>query len=124
GVGARLRQAHVVVRIPHHRPRRQRNRRHGQPRARRHAAPEDREARGVVPGRGVGPADAGDRRRAADPHWCRGGRDQGGEDARRDRVPYRGGGTGGGGGAAQRRRGGERGVSFIAPVFRRVTVGG
>ena len=58
--GKRLRQAHLVVRIPHHRPRRQRHRRHGDHRA-------ERPAGGLVPGRGERPDHAGHRWRAIDP---------------------------------------------------------
>ena len=52
-VRARLRQAHLLLRIPHHRPRRQGHRRHGQPRARRHAARQDRPPGRLVPGGGA-----------------------------------------------------------------------
>ena len=65
---ARLRQALLVLRIPDHRPRRQRHRRHGRARARRHHTQEDRQAGRLVPGRGGRPDHAGDRRRPAHPH--------------------------------------------------------
>ena len=78
----RLRQAHLVVRVPHHRPRRQRHRRHvgEQP---------QRQAGGVVPGGGERPDHAGDRRRPVDP--LPGGRHPHRRplDAGRDRVRHR-----------------------------------
>ena len=56
----RLRQAHLVVRVPHHRPRRQRHRRHGGERPQRQAGR-------LLPGGGERPDHAGDRRRPTDP---------------------------------------------------------
>ena len=56
----RLRQAHLVLRVPDHRPRRQRHRRHGDHR-------EEWPAGGVVPGRGERPDHAGHRWRPIDP---------------------------------------------------------
>ena len=60
GVGARLRQAVLVVRVPDLRPRRQRHRRHGRQRP-------QRAARRLVPGRRQRSDHAGDRRRPAHP---------------------------------------------------------
>ena len=60
GVGARLRQALLVVRLPHLRPRRQRHRRHDRERAQRTAG-------GLLRGRGERPDHARHRRRQADP---------------------------------------------------------
>ena len=54
-------QALIVVPVPHHRTRRQRHRRDGD-----HA--QDRQARGLVPGRGRRPDHAGDQSRPAHPH--------------------------------------------------------
>ena len=73
------RQAHIVVRVPHHRPRRQRHCRHGDHR-------EERPAGGVVPGRGERPDHAGHRRRPADPLPGRRHPHRRALDAGRDRV--------------------------------------
>ena len=82
GVGQRLRQAHLVVRIPHHRPRRQRHRRDvGQQ--------PQRQAGGVVPGRGQRPDHAGDRQGSADPLSGRGHPDRRPLDPGRHRVRHR-----------------------------------
>ena len=74
-----LRQAHLVLRIPHHRPRRQRHRRHGDHR-------EERPAGGLVPGRGERPDHAGHRRRPVDPLPGRRHPHRRALDAGRDRV--------------------------------------
>ena len=60
-VGERLRQAHLVVRVPDHRPRRQGHRRHGGQRAQRPAGR-------LLPGRGRRRDHAGHRWRPGDPH--------------------------------------------------------
>jgi DNA gyrase subunit A len=60
GVRQRLRQAHLVLRVPHHRPRRQRHRRDERQQPQRQAG-------GVVPGRAQRPDHAGDRQGPADP---------------------------------------------------------
>ena len=60
GVGARLRQALVVLRVPDLRPRRQRHHRHDRQRAQRPSG-------GLLPGRGERPDHARHRRRQADP---------------------------------------------------------
>ena len=57
-VGERLRQAHLVLRVPHLRPRRQRHHRHGRQRAQRQAGR-------LLPGRGERPDHAGHRRAAS-----------------------------------------------------------
>ena len=96
GVGTRLRQALVVLRVPHHRPRRQRHR--GDV-----AHQEDRQDRRLLPGGGGRPGDAGHRRRQADPHagvrhpHCRA------LDAGRDRAQHRRGREGRLGRAPERR---------------------
>ncbi len=60
-LGERLRQAHLVVRVPGDRPRRQGHRRHGGQRAQRAAGR-------LLPGRGRRRDHAGHRRRPGDPH--------------------------------------------------------
>ena len=83
GVGARLWQALLFVRIPHHRPRRQRHR--GDV-----ADAEDRAHRRLVPGGGGRSGDAGHRPGQADPHaGCRHPHRRS-LDARRDRARHRG----------------------------------
>ncbi len=94
---ARLRQAHLVLRVPDHRPRRQRHRRHEN-------LEEDRPRRRLVPGRGNRPDHAGHRRRTDDPlpgqrHPHRRPLDPG-----RDRVLHRRGREGGLGRAHRRGR--------------------
>ena len=98
----RLRQAHLVLRVPHHRPRRQRHRRHGDHR-------KERPAGGVVPGRGDRPDHAGHRRRPADPLPGRRHPHRRPLDPRRHRVLDRRGREGGVGGAAHRKEGEENG---------------
>ena len=101
GLGERLGQAHVVLRVPHHRPRRQRHRRDVD-----HA--EDRPAGRLVPGRGHRPDHAGDRRRPAHPLAGRRHPHRGPLDAGRDRVRHRRRRARGLGRAAHRRGRGER----------------
>ena len=96
-VGERLRQALLVVRIPHRRPRRQRHRRHGGQRPQRAAG-------GLVPGRGRRPDHAGHQWRPAHPlpgrrHPHRRPRHPG-----RDRLQHRRGRAGGVGRAGERKR--------------------
>ncbi len=112
-VGARLRQALVVVRIPHHRPRRQRHRRHGylgegRQERQEQAEAEDRPPGGFVPDRGGRPGHAGDRRRQADPHAGRRHPHRRPLDARRDRARHRRGRARGVGRALERGRGRRR----------------
>ena len=95
----RLRQAHLVLRVPHHRPRRQRHRRHGDHR-------EERPAGRVIPDRGDRSDHAGHRRRPTDPLPGRRHPHRRPLDARRHRVLDRRGREGGVGGAAL--RGGRR----------------
>ncbi len=77
-----IRQAHLVVRIPDHGPRRQRHRRDvGQQ--------PQRQAGGLVPGRGLRPDHAGDRQGPADPLSGRGHPDRRPFDPGRHRVRYR-----------------------------------
>ena len=78
---SRLRQAHLVVRVPHHRPRRQRHRRDV-------ADGEDRPHRRLVPGRGVRPDHAGHRPGQADPHHGRRHPHRRPLDARRHRARH------------------------------------
>ena len=78
----RLRQALVVVRVPDHRPRRQGHRRDVGERPQRQAG-------GVIPGRGLRPDHAGDRQGSADPLSGRGHPDRGPLDPGRHRVRYR-----------------------------------
>ena len=104
-VGKRLRQAHLVLRVPHHRPRRQRHRRDGRDRPR-----QDRQARCLVPGRGRRPDHAGHQWRAVDPHARRGHPHRRPLDAGRDRVRHRRGRARGLGRAAPRGRRGKRRV--------------
>ena len=95
----------VVLRVPHHRPRRQRHRRHVDHR-------KERPHRRLVPGRGNRPDHAGHRRRPTDPLPGRRHPHRRPLDAGRDRVLDRRGREGGFGGAAHRRgrRGERRGV--------------
>ena len=81
-VGEGLRQAHVVLRIPHHRPRRQRHHRHGHHQ-------EERQDRRVLPGGRGRPDHAGHRWRQADPHAGGGHPHCRPLDAGRDRVRHR-----------------------------------
>ena len=105
----RFRQAHLVLRIPHHRPRRQRHRRHG-------GHGTERPAGRLVPGGGERPDHAGHRRRPVDPlprqrHPHRRPLDPG-----RHRVLDRRGREGGVGRAAVRGgRGEQRGVKSKRP---------
>ena len=96
-VGAWLRQTLVVVRVPHHRPRRQRHRRHV-------ADEEDRPHRRLVPGRRSGPGDAGHRCRQAHPHARVRHPHRRALDARRHRAQYRRGRARGVGRTAERGR--------------------
>ena len=95
----------VVLRVPHHRPRRQRHRRHVDHR-------KERPHRRLVPDRGNRPDHAGHRRRPTDPLPGRRHPHRRPLDARRHRVLDRRGREGGVGGAADRRgrRGERRGV--------------
>ena len=110
GLGTRLRQALVVLRVPHHQPRRQRHRRDGdlgRQEGRRDDQGQDRPAGRLVPGRGGRPDHAGHRRRPTDPlpgqrHPHRRPLDPG-----RDRVQHRRR-REGGVGRAHRRRGRRR----------------
>ena len=86
----RLRQAIVVLRVPHHWPRRQRHRGHGRAREGRLVPAQDRQAGGVVPGRRERSDHAGDRWRTADPLSGRRHPHCRAIDAGRDRVRYRG----------------------------------
>ena len=98
GVRARLRQAHLVVRVPHHRPRRQRHRgdaRHGQ----------DRQAHRLVPGGRGRPIDAGHRPGQADPHHGQRHPHRRALHARRDRARHGARRARGVGGAPERGRG-------------------
>ena len=97
----RLRQAHLVLRVPHHRPRRQRHRRHGDHR-------EERPPGRLVPGRGERSDHAGHRRRPTDPLPGRRHPHRRPLDPGRHRVHDRRGREGGVGGAADRRGRGER----------------
>jgi DNA gyrase subunit A len=81
-LGQRLRQAHVVLRIPGHGPRRQGHRRHDGERA-------QRPARRLLPRRAHRPDHAGDRPRPAHPHPRRRHPHRRPLDARRDPVPRR-----------------------------------
>ena len=78
-----LRQAHVVLRIPDHRTRRQRHHRHGHHQ-------EERQDRRLLPGGRGRPDHAGDQWRQAHPHAGRGHPHRRPFDARRDRVRHRG----------------------------------
>ena len=82
GFGQRLRQAHLVLRIPHHRPRRQRHRRDVGQRPQRQAG-------GLIPGRGLRPDHAGDRQGPVDPLSGRRHPDRRPLDPGRHRVRYR-----------------------------------
>ena len=97
-----LRQAHVVLRIPDHRPRRQRHHRHGHHQ-------EERQDRRLLPGGGGRPDHAGDQWRQAHPHAGRGHPHRRPLDARRDRVRHRRGRESGFGRAPVRGRG--RGIA-------------
>jgi DNA gyrase/topoisomerase IV subunit A len=96
----RLRQAHLVLRVPHHRPRRQRHRRDERQQPQRQAG-------GVVPRGAQRPDHAGDRQGPADPLPGRRHPHRRPLDARRHRVRY-GRGRARGVGRAYRRRRGER----------------
>ncbi len=98
GVGARLRQALLVVRVPHHRSRRQGHR--GDARHR-----QDRAAHRLVPGGGSRPDHAGDRPGQADPHRRRRHPHRRPLYARRDRARHRRGRARGVGRASERGRG-------------------
>ena len=93
-----LRQALVVLRVPHHRPRRQRHR--GDV-----ADGKDRQDRRLVPGRGERPGHAGHRPGQADPHAGRRHPHRRALDARRDRAQHGGRRARGVGRAAERGRG-------------------
>ena len=82
GFRQRLRQAHLVLRIPDHRPRRQRHRGDVGERPQRQAG-------GVVPGRGKRPDHAGDRQGSVDPLSGRGHPDRRPLDPGRHRVRHR-----------------------------------
>ena len=99
----RLRQALVVVRIPHHRPRRQGHRRDVGERPQRQAG-------GVVPGGGLRPDHAGHRQGPADPLPGRRHPHRRPLDAGRDRVRYRRGRARGVGRAHRRGRERQRGI--------------
>ena len=96
GVRARLRQALVVLRVPHDRPRRQRHRRHD-------THQEDRQDRRLLPGGGGRPGDAGHRRRQAHPHAGLRHPHRRPLDAGRDRAQHRRGREGRVGRAPERR---------------------
>ena len=97
GVRQRLRQADLVLRVPHHRPRRQRHRRDERQQPQRQAG-------GVVPRRAQRPDHAGDRQGPADPLPGRGHPHRRPLDAGRHRVQYRRGRARGVGRAYRRRR--------------------
>ena len=112
-VRQRLRQAHLVLRVPHHGPRRQRHRRDvGQQ--------PQRQAGGLVPGRGFRPDHAGDRQGAIDPLSGRGHPHRRPLHPGRHRVRHRRGRACGLGRAYRRRRGEwrerQRRVVSISPL--------
>ena len=82
GFGERIRQADVVLRVPDHRPRRQGHRRDVGERPQRQAG-------GVIPGRGLRPDHAGDGQGSVDPLPGRGHPDRGPLDPGRHRIRHR-----------------------------------
>ncbi len=101
--GKGLRQAHLVLRIPHHGTRRQRHHGHG-------GQQPQRPARGVLPGRELGPDHAGHRQWPAHPRAGRRNSDGRPQFAGRDGLLHQGQGEGRLGGAHRGRgRGSRRG---------------
>ena len=115
GLGERLRQAHLGVRVPHLRPWRKRHHRHGR-------EPAQRQVGRVVPRRGDRPDHARHRRRPTDPRPGAGHQHHGALDPGRDRVLHRRGRTRGFGGAhlrGERRRGRGARIAFPSPSWER-----